>query len=88
MVEGARLESVYTSKAYQGFESLSLRHLMQSRSFTNHLKWRNASCKHRKYSILSLQEHLTAPGLTKLFGGLIGGFGKGSNSGGPHYESQ
>ena len=25
MVEGARLESVYTSKGYQGFESLSLR---------------------------------------------------------------
>ncbi len=25
VVEGARLESVYTSKAYQGFESLSLR---------------------------------------------------------------
>ena len=27
MVEGARLESVYTSKAYRGFESLLLRHL-------------------------------------------------------------
>lgn len=26
MVEGARLESVYTSKAYRGFESLLLRH--------------------------------------------------------------
>ena len=25
VVEGARLESVYTSKGYQGFESLSLR---------------------------------------------------------------
>ena len=25
MVEGARLESVYTSQAYRGFESLSLR---------------------------------------------------------------
>ena len=25
MVEGARLESVYTSKGYRGFESLSLR---------------------------------------------------------------
>ncbi|MEY3948499.1 MAG: hypothetical protein RL512_1310, partial [Bacteroidota bacterium] len=25
MVEGARLESVYRSKAYRGFESLSLR---------------------------------------------------------------
>jgi hypothetical protein len=25
VVEGARLESVYTSKAYRGFESLSLR---------------------------------------------------------------
>ena len=28
MVEGARLESVYTSKAYRGFESLPLRHLL------------------------------------------------------------
>ena len=27
MVEGARLESVYTSKGYRGFESLSLRNL-------------------------------------------------------------
>lgn len=27
MVEGARLESEYTSKAYRGFESLPLRHL-------------------------------------------------------------
>ena len=27
VVEGARLESVYTSKAYRGFESLSLRHI-------------------------------------------------------------
>ena len=27
MVEGARLESVYTLIAYRGFESLSLRHL-------------------------------------------------------------
>ena len=27
MVEGARLESVYTVKLYQGFESLSLRHI-------------------------------------------------------------
>ena len=26
MVEGARLESVYTSKAYRGFESHPLRH--------------------------------------------------------------
>ena len=26
VVEGARLESVYTLKAYRGFESLSLRH--------------------------------------------------------------
>ena len=26
VVEGARLESVYTSKGYRGFESLSLRH--------------------------------------------------------------
>ena len=29
MVEGARLESVYTSKGYRGFESHSLRHLLQ-----------------------------------------------------------
>ena len=28
MVEGARLESVYTSKGYRGFESLSLRFSM------------------------------------------------------------
>ena len=28
VVEGARLESVYTSKAYRGFESLSLRHCL------------------------------------------------------------
>ena len=27
VVEGARLESVYMPKAYQGFESLSLRHI-------------------------------------------------------------
>ena len=29
MVEGARLESVYTSKGYRGFESLSLRSIFQ-----------------------------------------------------------
>ncbi len=29
MVEGARLESVYMPKAYQGFESLSLRHIVR-----------------------------------------------------------
>ena len=29
MVEGARLESVYRSKAYRGFESLSLRQSIQ-----------------------------------------------------------
>ncbi len=28
VVEGARLESVYMPKAYQGFESLSLRHIV------------------------------------------------------------
>ncbi len=28
VVEGARLESVYMPKAYQGFESLSLRHIL------------------------------------------------------------
>lgn len=28
MVEGARLESEYTSKAYRGFESLPLRHFL------------------------------------------------------------
>ncbi len=28
MVEGARLESVYTSKGYQGFESLTLRNFV------------------------------------------------------------
>ncbi len=29
VVEGARLESEYTSKAYRGFESLRLRHLVK-----------------------------------------------------------
>ena len=29
MVEGARLESEYTSKAYRGFESLPLRHMLR-----------------------------------------------------------
>ena len=29
MVEGARLESVYTVIPYRGFESLSLRHIKQ-----------------------------------------------------------
>ena len=29
MVEGARLESVYTVTPYRGFESLSLRHLLK-----------------------------------------------------------
>ena len=28
VVEGARLESVYTLTAYRGFESLSLRHIL------------------------------------------------------------
>ncbi len=28
VVEGARLESVYTSQGYQGFESLSLRQIL------------------------------------------------------------
>lgn len=31
MVEGARLESVYTSKAYRGFESPSVRHIFFQR---------------------------------------------------------
>jgi hypothetical protein len=30
VVEGARLESVYTSKGYRGFESLSLRFISAS----------------------------------------------------------
>ena len=33
MVEGARLEIVCTSKAYRGFESLSIRHLQQNPPF-------------------------------------------------------
>jgi hypothetical protein len=33
VVEGARLESVYTPKAYRGFESLSLRHLFLETAF-------------------------------------------------------
>ena len=33
MVEGARLESVYTSKGYRGFESLSLRKSRQNACF-------------------------------------------------------
>ena len=36
VVEGARLESVYTPKAYRGFESLSLRHILGAEVFTNH----------------------------------------------------
>lgn len=36
MVEGARLESVYTSKGYQGFESLFLRNRL-SRDAGRHL---------------------------------------------------
>ena len=36
MVEGARLESVYTLIAYRGFESLSLRHLKKG-VFINNL---------------------------------------------------
>ena len=40
MVEGARLESVYTAR-YQGFESLSLRHISTSNRViqTNHVGW-------------------------------------------------
>ena len=38
MVEGARLESVYTSKGYQGFESLSLRRYL----YQNALKARKS----------------------------------------------
>ena len=33
VVEGARLESVYTPKVYRGFESLSLRNLKKACSF-------------------------------------------------------
>ena len=33
MVEGARLESVYRSKAYRGFESLSLRKTIEKLAF-------------------------------------------------------
>ena len=33
MVEGARLESVYTSKGYRGFESLSLRKMEKEKFF-------------------------------------------------------
>jgi hypothetical protein len=32
VVEGARLESVYTSKGYRGFESLSLRYSQYQRA--------------------------------------------------------
>ncbi len=34
VVEGARLESEYTSKAYRGFESLPLRHLPNEVSYS------------------------------------------------------
>ena len=36
MVEGARLESVYTSKGYRGFESLSLRKSVKLPSATSY----------------------------------------------------
>ena len=43
MVEGARLESEYTPKAYRGFESLPLRHPVLSYWFNRELTrfWRN-----------------------------------------------
>ena len=43
MVEGARLESEYTPKAYRGFESLPLRHTVLSYWFNRDLTrfWRD-----------------------------------------------
>jgi hypothetical protein len=38
VVEGARLESVYTSKGYRGFESLSLRKQMRLMAFNISLR--------------------------------------------------
>jgi hypothetical protein len=37
VVEGARLESVYTSKGYRGFESLSLRNLLFNLALTHYV---------------------------------------------------
>ena len=41
MVEGARLESVYTPKAYRGFESRPLRHV---RPMTTRVPMKTAEC--------------------------------------------
>ena len=38
VVEGARLESEYTPKAYRGFESLPLRHFLPGQSLKNQLR--------------------------------------------------
>jgi hypothetical protein len=38
VVEGARLESEYTPKAYRGFESLPLRHWLPAQSLKNQLR--------------------------------------------------
>ncbi len=51
VVEGARLESVYTSKGYRGFESLSLRFIakklsLKSRAFFMRLVLKD--CCHRQ----------------------------------------
>ncbi len=44
MVEGARLESVYTPKVYRGFESLSLRNLKKACSFCYRLFYVRQAC--------------------------------------------
>ena len=42
VVEGARLESEYTSKAYRGFESLPLRHGTRLHPAQNHHSCKSA----------------------------------------------
>ena len=59
MVEGARLESVYTA-TYRGFESLLLRHLIKSASFAEaFLIWTLKKMdENRRFDQMRRKEHL------------------------------
>ena len=59
MVEGARLESVYTA-TYRGFESLLLRHLIKSASPVEAFLIRTlkATVENRRFDQMRLKEHL------------------------------
>ena len=58
MVEGARLESVYTPKVYRGFESLSLRQTNEARQSLGFVVLRGEpSLLERSFILILLSSH-------------------------------